>query len=200
MKKPLYIILVAIMGACCITGCKKGASMKLSDLNESTILLLGNGKVQGASVEEFDKSYYDKDELKDFVKNDIDTFNAKDGNEEAVKLEEFNVSDKTAKVLLSYKDIAEYNEYNSSDIQVLTMEEAVEKNVLPDTLLDVLNSSEVSKADVSANADYMVAIANELIDIQTEGKIKYYSNVMLMNEQTAQSMEGKTSIIVYEKK
>ena len=200
MKKPLYIILVAIMGACCITGCKKEASIKLSDINESTILLLGNGSVQGASVEQFDKSYYDKDELKDFIKEDIDTFNSKDSNVEAVKLEDFNVSDKTAKVLLNYKDITLYNEYNSSDIQVLTMGEAVEKNILPDTMQDVINSSEVAKTDVTANSEYMVVVTNELIDVKTEGKIKYYSNAMLLNEQTAQSMEGKTTIIVYENK
>lgn len=200
MKKPLYFVLVAIMGVCCITGCKKGTSIKLSDISESTILLSSSGSIQSASVEEFDKSYYDKDELKDFIKNDIATFNSKDNNEEAVKLEDFNVSDKTAKVLLTYKDIDLYNEYNSSNIQVLTMEEAVEKDVLPDTLQDAISSSEVAKADVTANSEYMVVVVDELIDIKTEGKIKYYSDAMLLNEQTAQSVEGKKTIIVYENK
>lgn len=199
MKKPLYFILVAIMGACCITGCKKGTSLKLSDVNESTILLLGSGGVQSASVEEFDKSYYDKDELKDFIKEDIAAFNSEDGNKDAVKLEDFNVSDNIAKVLLTYKDIDLYNEYNSSDIQVLTMEEAVEQDIFPDTLKDVIDSSDVAKADVTENSEYMVVVANEVMDIKTEGKIKYYSEAMLLNEQTAQSVEGKETIIVYEK-
>lgn len=200
MKKPLYFMLVAIMGLCCMTGCKKGTSLKLSEIGESTILLLGSGSVQGAAVEEFDKSYYDKDELKEFIKSDIETFNSEDNKDDAVKLEDFNVTDKTAKVLLTYKSIDLYNEYNSSELQVMTMSEAVEKNVLPETLLDAISSKETAKADVTANSDYMVAVVNELINVKTEGNIKYYSEAMLLNEQTAQSMEGKNTIIVYEKK
>lgn len=193
-------MLVVIMGLCCMTGCKKGTSLKLSDVSESTILLLGNGSMQGASVEEFDKSYYDKDELKEFIKNDIETFNAKDDHADAVELKDFNVADQTAKVLFSYKSIDLYNEYNSSNIQIMTMSEAIEGNVLPDTLLDAISGGEVAKADVTANSEYMVAVVNELINIKTEGNIKYYSEAMLMNEQTAQSIEGKNTIIVYEKK
>lgn len=200
MKKQLYFIVVVIMGLCFMTGCKKGTTLKLSDVTESTILLYGNGSIQGASVEAFDESYYDKNELKDFIKSDIETFNSKDGNEDAVKLNSYDVSNETAKVLLTYRDMDVYDAYNSSDIKSLTMDEAMNQGILPDTLTDAASGEKVSKEDVTKHTEYMIVTVSEVIDVKVEGTVKYYSNAMLLDEQTMQSEADKNAIIVYEKK
>ena len=70
MKKFGQIVLVFLLSVGMFTGC--GTSYKA---DESTVLVLKDGKIVSTDVENFDEKTYDKDGLKEYVKNEIDTYN-----------------------------------------------------------------------------------------------------------------------------
>ena len=74
MKKLGQIVLVFLLSVGMFTGC--GTSYKA---DESTVFVLKDGKIVSTDVENFDEKTYDKDGLKEYVKNEIDTYNEKNG-------------------------------------------------------------------------------------------------------------------------
>ena len=74
MKKFGQIVLVFLLSVGMFTGC--GTSYKA---DESTVFVLKDGKIVSTDVENFDEKTYDKDGLKGYVKNEIDTYNEKNG-------------------------------------------------------------------------------------------------------------------------
>lgn len=74
MKKFGQIVLVFLLSVGMFTGC--GTSYKA---DESTVFVLKDGKIVSTDVENFDEKTYDKDGLKEYVKNEIDTYNEKNG-------------------------------------------------------------------------------------------------------------------------
>ena len=72
MKKFGQIVLVFLLSVGMFTGC--GTSYKA---DESTVFVLKDGKIVSTDVENFDEKTYDKDGLKEYVKNEIDTYNGK---------------------------------------------------------------------------------------------------------------------------
>ena len=69
MKKLGQIVLVFLLSVGMFTGC--GTSYKA---DESTVFVLKDGKIVSTDVENFDEKTYDKDGLKEYVKNEIDTY------------------------------------------------------------------------------------------------------------------------------
>ena len=76
MKKFGQIVLVFLLSVGMFTGC--GTSYKA---DESTVFVLKDGKIVSTDVENFDEKTYDKDGLKEYVKNEIDTYNEKNGTD-----------------------------------------------------------------------------------------------------------------------
>ena len=66
MKKFGQIVLVFLLSVGMFTGC--GTSYKA---DESTVFVLKDGKIVSTDVENFDEKTYDKDGLKEYVKNEI---------------------------------------------------------------------------------------------------------------------------------
>ena len=77
MKKFGQIVLVFLLSVGMFTGC--GTSYKA---DESTVFVLKDGKIVSTDVENFDEKTYDKDGLKEYVKNEIDTYNEKNSTQE----------------------------------------------------------------------------------------------------------------------
>ena len=67
MKKFGQIVLVFLLSVGMFTGC--GTSYKA---DESTVFVLKDGKIVSTDVENFDEKTYDKDGLKEYVKNEIE--------------------------------------------------------------------------------------------------------------------------------
>ena len=65
MKKFSQIVLVFLLSVGMFTGC--GTSYKA---DESTVFVLKDGKIVSTDVENFDEKTYDKDGLKEYVKNE----------------------------------------------------------------------------------------------------------------------------------
>lgn len=94
MKKFGQIVLVFLLSVGMFTGC--GTSYKA---DESTVFVLKDGKIVSTDVENFDEKTYDKDGLKEYVKNEIDTYNEKNGKG-SVSLKKLDTGEKRQRLPL----------------------------------------------------------------------------------------------------
>jgi hypothetical protein len=196
MKKLKLFTLVFIF-LFILVGCKNAySSLKLDNIKTSTILVKGNGEVQAAVVEKFNKSYYDKDDLKNYINTEIKLFNDFAGSN-VVKLGKFQVKDNVSSLLITYKNMEQYAKFNHIDAQYMTVEEAESKSLLPFTFKNAKNNEDIGKDKVLEKEKYKVLILNEKYDVKVDGKIKYYSNAEPLNSEMVHTSGKKTSVIIF---
>ena len=100
MKKLIFsgILLLCLTG---ITGCTKDKLiLNTEDIEADTLLAKSNGAIQAATVEEFNKDYYNLNELEEFVMKEINSYNQASGGENVV-LDELELKDGNAVMILS---------------------------------------------------------------------------------------------------
>jgi uncharacterized protein (DUF2344 family) len=166
------------------------------DISADTLLAKANGQLQVATVEEFDKTYYNLNELEDFVAKEIEVYNQTAG-EEKITFEDVQLRNGKAVMLLSYTGMDQYSAFN--EVMAAYFNGGVKDNPLdmPATLINTKNESLVSTEEVLQNAKYKVLVMNEPYDIIVDGKVKYYSeNSKLVDDNKVQgAAEGMTVIV-----
>ena len=76
--KKLALSVLLILSIIGIAGCsKRNLKINAEKVSTNTMVAKSDGKLQVATVEDFDKSYYKIAELKEFVNIEIDTYNKK---------------------------------------------------------------------------------------------------------------------------
>jgi len=193
------IILLLILGT---IGCaKKTKYINANDVTESTLLARANGSLQVASVEQFDKNYYNLNELNEFIGKAVDAYNdkAKAKNIKVDKINEKTIQNKKSVVmLLSYAGMKDYSTFNGvlaayfhGGTKDVTFE-------LPDKLVNASDKSLTSTADVIKNSDYRVLVVKEPLHIVVDGKIKFYSdNAKAIDSNEIGSAADALTVVVY---
>ncbi len=200
MKRITYIVIIflLILGA---TGCaKKTKYINANDVTESTLLARANGSLQVASVENFDKQYYDLNELNDFIGKEVDAYNdkAKAENIKVDKIDEKEIDGKKCVVmLLSYAGMKDYSNFNSVLAAYFhggTKDVSFE---LPDKLVSAGKGESKPTADIINNSDYRVLVVNEPIHIVVSGKVKFYSEnaKKIDGNEVKSAAEGMTVVV-----
>lgn len=184
-----------------VTGCKgRIESLKLADIKAETVLLRSDGSVQSGAYESFDEIYYDQDELKKFIKKEIEDFNRKQG-EECVKLNKLKIeedgSKHVAKAIVTYDNMKLYSLMNQAEVASYTMEEAKEAGVLPEVLTVAADGSRVDQNKVTENTDYKVLVMQMKGKVIFPDTVKYYKDVMLLSQNTVETTEEERAVIVY---
>lgn len=196
MKKwKLYACLV--ISTLALTGCfNSELDLKAEQLEKNTLSIKRSGEVYSGIVETFDKSYYNKEELEQYLNDVIENYNSLNG-EDMVSMDSFSVADKNAKVVFKYKSMEDYKALNEVEAEYFTVEEATEKGIFPGKLKSIKDDTDVAKKTVEENSDYHVLVLNEEYDVKLSGKIHYYVNCTVYNNKSVHTSPEKTSIIVY---
>lgn len=197
MRKRITFGVCLIMCLSLLNGCGGSWELKLSSIDTDTIYVSDDGSIELANVEEFDKEYYSKSELKDFIEETIDTYQENEGSGEVI-MEDFSVKDKVAKVLLKFDSAQTYAEFQGMDFQVVHTEDIQGNLVLPEKFISAEDGSSVSKDDVINSDGVKLLIVNESLHVQLDGTIKYYSGASITGDNVAETSGEKTAIIVYE--
>lgn len=196
MKK---IKLCAITCLCLVllTGCKEeDINLKLKDITINTILIKNDGTIQEAVIEDFDKDYYDKEELSEYINKYISKYNEEAGIE-CVTSSGLMVDKKVASVIFGYNSIKDYKEFNEIEIEQMTAKEALSNSLIPNSFIDINTGDEISKQEALSNDDYNVIVLNQNLEVHIQGKIKYYSNAIVLNNSTVQTSEDNIAVIIY---
>lgn len=193
------LVLLLIIG---LTGCaNKTKYINSDDVKESTMLARSNGSLQVATVEKFDKKYYNLTELNDFIGKEVvaynDTIKA-----ENIKINKIDVREvegvKCAVMLLSYASMKDYSEFNS--VMAAYFHGGV-KNVtfeLPEKLVNAKHEVLTNTSDVIENTGFRVLVVTEPLHIVVDGKVQFYSeNVKKIDGNEVRSSAEGMSVIVY---
>ena len=103
-KLAKVAVLSLFLGTLALTACNAVEG-------ESSVSLLKDGAVKATIVEDFDKSYYDKDELQQMILEEVVSYNRQLG-EDAVSVDKVSVENGVARVEMTYADSTAYAAFN----------------------------------------------------------------------------------------
>ncbi|MFT4146948.1 MAG: hypothetical protein QM644_21115 [Mobilitalea sp.] len=197
MKKIslVALVLLLIFG---MVGCTKDdLNIDVNEISQNTFLAMKSGELKVATVEIFDKDYYQKDELEAFVKTETEEYNKKNENDK-ITIDQIEVSQSKAVMLLTYNGMRAYSTFNevpSAYFNGGLKDVALE---LPTTLISAKNEDLASTEEVLLNEDYKILILYEPYEIVVEGKVKYYSNgATLLKDNRVQAAADGITIVVF---
>jgi ABC-type glycerol-3-phosphate transport system substrate-binding protein len=189
------ILLLLLLGT---AGCNKEEKMITADeVTTDTILAKANGVLQVATVEDFDKSYYDLGELQDFIAQKIDAYNKEAGSVK-IKVDDVSLKSGKAIMILTYSGMDQYASFN--DVTAAYFNGGITENPLdmPETLVSEKDGSLASTQEVLQNGKYKILVMTEPYHIIVDGKIKYYSeNAVLSEDKTIKGAEDGMTIVVF---
>ena len=172
MKRTGYIGLAVILCAGLFAGCGKEA-----EVTADTVHVAKNGKITSYDFEQFDKSYYDQDELQEFVNEMVTEYNTAH-EKDAVKADEVSVTDGVAKLKMTYKTASDYEAFNDIELYtgdvVQAMADGYDFNV-DFAGIDGDNIYGADRSDIIAQDDLKVVIIKDNTNVQVDGKILYVS-------------------------
>ncbi len=197
MKKWILcaILLLFMVGA---AACRKeDVNITADNVTTNTILAKSNGVLQVATIEEFDKSYYNLKELESFVANEIAVYN-KAAGEEKISIDGVKLNKGKAVMLLTYSGMDQYANFNKVVAAYFNGGVSEVPMDLPTTLVSEKNGSLVSTQEILQNNKLKVLVLNEPYEIIVDGTIKYYSeNATYVDDNKVQGAAEGTTIVVF---
>lgn len=199
MKKLLSTGMILVMVCMVLSGC--GAA---KDADTNTLFVEKDNSIIEVSVGAFDKDYYDEDEFKDYVKDEVAAY--KDGGGSGtVKFKKLSVEEETAKLNMKYSDYKAYTEFVGDELFAGTVVEALAEGYEFDVDFNIVKDAKikdsVSASDVTENSDYKAVVVKKATDVSVHGTICYVSDgVKVKDESTAaveESAEAGFSYIIY---
>ncbi len=203
--KTIPVIAVCIV---LLSGCGAGTP-DLSEVTQTTVGIGADGSVDEVSVESFDKDYYSKSGLTEFVSTQVDEFNSENGpgqsddgeSGELISVADISVDEqtKTARLELNYADTDVYNEFNETGIGFYSLSEAAGRDdvIAAGKLVKAGSDEKVSIGDIGNSSRLRVIYTDSAMRIQTSGKIRYYSaSCVLIDDYTAETPD-KPSVIIF---
>lgn len=184
LRKYAVSISVFLFGMFVLAGCAKG-----SKAAQNTLYVEKNGKVTGAIVEDWNKDFYDEDELKKQINSEIDSYEAAN-DKSSIKLQKFEIEDKKAKVNLLYDSLGTYADFNDVVAFNGTIKQAQEAGFgFEGEFISTGNKPAITINEIDGSEKYKVLILSEKQKIKTEFKILYASNNVKV------SKDNKTAVI-----
>lgn len=212
MKNSVIAIVLMIMVIGTIfTGCGKS---KIGDITvsagESAIYIKEDGTVSYAICESFEEDYYDKGDLKDIIKEEIDEYNAGPSASEldSAKLESFKEKDDVVTAIIEFKKIKDfvnyikdYNGEGDDEIFIGDVAAAVEDGLKISgefTVVEDGNATEetVKGAEVKKSEDKIILL-NEQMIVQVDGSVQYISSNCTIKDGIVTVTDDETAYIVY---
>jgi hypothetical protein len=197
MKKLILcaIMLLFILGT---AGCsKEDVKLTADNVTTNTILAKSNGVLQVATIEEFNKPYYNLNELEDFIANEVAVYN-KAAGEQKVTIEDVKLNDGKAVLLLTYSGMDQYANFNDAVAAYFNGGVSEVPLDLPATLVSEKNGSLASTQEIIGNNKLKILVMNEPYEIIVDGTIKYYSeNATYVDDNKVQGATEGMTIVVF---
>lgn len=182
-----------------LAACSKDTNLELSKIENDTLYVSADGKLELANVEEFSEEQYKEDELKGFIEETIRTYQESEPEKkDAVVMKKLEVENKVAKVLLKLEDAEAYTTFQGEDLKFLTSEEISDNLVLPEKFKKAADGKSIEKDKVLSQDGLKYLIVKENLCIKVEGTIKYYTDAMLTGDSEIQTTGDSVAIVVFE--
>ncbi len=197
MKKFLLYTILAF----CFTlsaGCRnKNRIIIADDIQNNTVLVKNDGTVQTATVELFDKDYYNMDELENFITEQINKYNQA-GGEDSVVMESLKIKKGNAVLVLNYSTLENYMDFNDVEAAFTTVANAKDSDMdLPEVYVSASDGAYTSPDVALKNDKYKVLVLHDKTDVIVDGSVKYFTNATLVSKSKLQTGSKDQSVIIY---
>lgn len=185
-----YKKMITLMAACfalcvfCFVGCAEQEKVYVP-VTSNTVEVTEDGRLIGYLVEEFDKAYYDINELKEMVIAEIDVYNKENadlsteaGRAPIVVEKVMMAEDGSAKavVALNFQSAAAYEDYMGKEVFYGTVSEALEAGYeLDGVLIKVKNGEALTGEKLEKNSKKNILIVEDCVQVRTYNQVQYLS-------------------------
>jgi hypothetical protein len=195
--KNRKLLLVVITVSLLLSGCAFG-----TEVDTTTISINKKGVVTETIIEDFDKDYYNADELEQEITQAVADYNKTAGSEN-VGLNSFEYMEESQQVKaeLQYASADDYEQMNERTLFCGTVQEAYEAGYEMISMINQEDGSTVSATDVLELGDKHIVISEETLNIRVSGKITYASEGVVITDNKTATLtdDGETlSYIIYE--
>ena len=202
MIKWRKIAAAGILWSILLTGAGCGGKTDISQFSENTLAVNKDGSVTELVIESFGEDYYSLEDLKAYVNEQVDAYNAShpaaSGKEKdkAVTVDEVAVDNGSAKVVLTYESAGDYEDFNYAQLQIVKAAELSGDSAAL-SFKDAKGAQVGSLASIEKLENYSAVVSYTAEAIAVSGKIAYVSsNVTLLDEASAKG-DGALSVIIY---
>ncbi len=197
MKKFMLCTIFAL-GLIMVSGCKKkDREISVDDVQNNTILVKNDGAVQAATVEAFDKNYYNMEELTNFITKQINNYNQANG-QDSIVMGPLQLMDGNAVLVLNYISLDHYTAFNKVEAAFTTAASAKNGEItLPDVYVSASDGAYASPEAALENDKYKVLVLHEETDVIVDGTVKYFTNATLVSESKLQTGSEDETVIIY---
>ncbi len=202
MKKFISISLAMLVIAGLLTGCGKSL-----EADRDTVYIQKKGNVVSAAIADFDKDYYDEEELKNYIDERVADYQEEHGKN-TVSIDEFSVEDGVARLFIKYSGCEDYQNFNEVTLFSGTIPQALAEGYSFEEDFTEIEDGEAAgrvKKDAVADLDAKVIILSEKVDVKVDGTIRYVSSkytTMKAKDTVSiqlpeESEDGEESALVY---
>lgn len=202
MKKFISISLAMLVIAGLLTGCGKSL-----EADRDTVYIQKKGNVVSAAIADFDKDYYDQEELKNYIDERVADYQEEHGKN-TVSIDEFSVEDGIARLFIKYSGCEDYQNFNEVTLFSGTIPQALAEGYSFEEDFTEIEDGEAAgsvKKDAVADLDAKVIILSEKVDVKVDGTIRYVSSkytTMKAKDTVSiqlpeESEDGEESALVY---
>ena len=168
IKKTLLLTAASSMALMAMTGC--GESGK----EVTTITIDKDGHVSNVIYEQFDKEYYDLQELSDMAAEEVSEYNSEYISQK-ITLDKVEAIDdgSFARVSMKYESATDFSNFNDEDLFFGTIEEAEAAGYKVSGELIDNNGVKIESSFVQDHPDRHIVITNDRSNIITPYNIEY---------------------------
>lgn len=189
MKKFGCIGMVLVLCTVFFSGCGSTFSA-----DENTVYVQKNGKVVTVDIDDLDQDYYDEEELKNFVDDEITAYTDEHGKG-TVKLSDLTVKDGTAVLKMQYKTAEDYTAFNGIELYQGSVVKALAAGYDFDASFSKVEDGSmavsVDRKEILEEDSLKAVIIKADIDVKVDGEILYVSTENV-------TVTGKDSISIRE--
>lgn len=208
MKKKTALMMAAVL-VLGLTACGKTVGDMDLEAGQSAIYIQEAGVVSYAVSETFDRDYYDKDDLEDKVKAEVEAYNndSKASVSDALVLDTFKVKKDTATLVLEFATtydfltyVKDYNKIAEDQFYIGTIADNSACKIKGDFISPDQQKTSTGK-EIKQMTDAYILIVNEEYRVQVDGTIHYISDNCKIDDNgiiTTAKAEDGTSYIVYD--
>lgn len=191
--KRIVIWTVACLSLCAMfVGCGKNEEVNVP-ITTNTVEVTEDGRLIAYIVEDFDKDYYDINELKSMVDEEIAAYNTENAGlvtqqgSAPVIVEKVAMAEdgsKKAVVALNFQNAALYSDYMGKEAFLGTVSDAAEKGYVLDGMLKSVKNDELLIGEqLKKSQDKTILIIKDSVMVRTYNDVQYLSkNASLTKE------------------
>ncbi|MBE5869823.1 MAG: hypothetical protein E7294_00965 [Lachnospiraceae bacterium] len=190
IKKTAGMVIILLM----LTACAKEAPV-----DTNTVSVEKDGTVKTTLIEDFTQSYYNADELKKMIDEEVAAYN-KEAGADKVTVATFEPTKDKVRLELDFADSDDYAKFNSREFFVGTAAQAQALGIEIPDLTDAQTGATISSGKLLENSSCKMVVTDEAQDVRIPGKILYYSEGLALKDKKTVTVpkEQEKAFIVYE--